>query len=196
MEPETTEDPIALLEEWLADAQRKEIPLAEAMTLATVGANGRPSARMVLYKGQSGGGLRFFTNFGSRKAEDLRACPYAALVFHWATLQRQMRIEGRVERLSDEESDAYFATRPRESQLGAWASPQSQIIGSREELERRFDELAERYADGPIPRPDQWGGYRVVPEVVEVWVGRDARLHDRYRFTRQAQGWSRVRLAP
>lgn len=196
MDPETTDDPLALLEAWIADAQSAGLALPESMTLATVGADGRPSARVVLYKGISGGGLRFFTNYRSRKGQQLDAVAYAALVFHWATLERQVRVEGVVERLSAEESDEYFATRPRDSQLGAWASPQSEVIGSREELERHLDELTERYRGGPVPRPPYWGGYRVVPETVELWSGRGGRLHDRFRFTRVEDGWMRQRLAP
>jgi pyridoxamine 5'-phosphate oxidase len=196
MQPETTADPLELLESWLREAESAGLALPESMTLATVGPDGRPSARVVLYKGLSEGGLRFFTNYQSRKGQELAQVKHAALVFHWAPLERQVRVEGTVEKLSAEESDAYFATRPRESQLGAWASPQSEPIASREELERRVEELAKRYEGGPVPRPPHWGGYRVVPERVEVWVGRGARLHDRFRFTRGAGGWSRERLAP
>lgn len=196
MQPEITADPLELLESWVEEAASAGLALPESMTLATVGADGRPSARVVLYKGLSEGGLRFFTNYQSRKGQELAHAKYAALVFHWAPLERQVRVEGTVEKLSPEESDAYFATRPRESQLGAWASPQSEPIESREELEQRVDELAKRYEGGPVPRPPHWGGYRVVPERIEVWIGRGARLHDRFRFTRAEQGWSHVRLAP
>lgn len=196
MDPETTENPILLLESWIAEAARMGQPLPEAMTLATVGVDGRPSARVVLYKGLSQGGLRFFTNYTSRKARDLEAVSYAALVFHWSVLQRQVRVEGRVEKISAEESDAYFATRPRESQLGAWASPQSAIVGSRKQLEASLEDYTARFAGQPVPRPPHWGGYRVMPERVELWVGQGGRLHDRFLFEPGPQGWARVRLAP
>lgn len=196
MDPEMTDEPLALLESWLAEARSAGLALPESMTLATVGADGRPSARVVLYKGLSEGGLRFFTNYLSRKGQQLEAVRHAALVFHWPSLERQVRVEGTVERLVAAESDEYFATRPRDSQLGAWASPQSEVIGSREELEQRLEQLTEQYRGGPVPRPPHWGGYKVMPESIEIWVGRGGRLHDRFRFDRAGAGWTRVRLAP
>ncbi len=172
------------------------MPRADAMALATVDAAGRPSLRMVLYKGASAGGLRFYTNFGSRKARDLAANPQAALLFHWQPLHRQIRVEGRVERLPDEDSDAYFASRDREHRLSAWASPQSAPIASRSELVGRMDALRARFGEGPVPRPDFWGGYRLVPDRFEFWQGRDHRLHDRLAYEREGDGWRIVRLAP
>src|SRR5690606_10176781 len=163
MDPEIIENPLLLLDAWVAEAARAGHTLPEAMTLATVSAEGRPSARVVLYKGLSRGGLTFFTNYESRKARELEATPHAAVVFHWAALQRQIRVEGYVERLSAEESDAYFATRPRDSQLGAWASPQSSVVTSRQQLEGNLEEFARRFADRPVPRPPHWGGYRLIP---------------------------------
>jgi len=196
MDPEITENPLLLLEAWMAEAARAGQPLPEAMTLATVSAEGRPSARVVLYKGLSKGGLTFFTNYESRKAQELEATPYAAAVFHWPSLQRQLRVEGPIEKLSGEESDAYFATRPRDSQLGAWASPQSRVVASRQELESMLEDVARRFPDGPVPRPPHWGGYRLIPERIEAWLGRPGRLHDRFLYAAGPEGWKRVRLAP
>jgi pyridoxamine 5'-phosphate oxidase len=196
MNPEVTKDPLALLDAWISEAESRGLVLPEAMTLATVDAQGLPSARIVLYKGRSGEGLRFFTNYESRKGRELERVPHAALVFHWGSLERQIRVDGPVEKLSAEESDAYFASRPRDSQLGAWASPQSSTIDSRDELEAAFEAVRARFGDGPVPRPPHWGGYRVVPARVEFWVGRGARIHDRYLFVRTESGWVRSRLAP
>jgi pyridoxamine 5'-phosphate oxidase len=189
-------DPIALVRRWFADAQAAGIEQPDAMTLATVGADGRPSARAVLLKGIDRRGFAFFTNYESRKARELDANPHAALVLLWIQLQRQVRVGGRVERLSPEESDAYFATRPRGSQLGAWASRQSEPLPDRAALEARWAALEERYASGVVPRPPHWGGYRVEPDEIEVWQGRANRLHDRFRYRRSADGWSRERLQP
>lgn len=190
-------DPIALVQRWFADAQASGIEQHDAMTLATATPDGRPSARAVLLKGIDARGFAFFTNYESRKAAELDANPHAALVLLWIPLQRQVRVTGRVERLSDEESDAYFATRPRGSQLGAWASAQSRPLPDRAELEERWAALDERYGGGAVPRPPHWGGYRVEPDEIEVWQGRANRLHDRFRYTRTADGgWTYARLAP
>ena len=190
-------DPIALVRRWFDDAQAFGVPQHDAMTLATATPDGRPSARAVLLKGIDARGFAFFTNYESRKARELDANPHAALVLLWIPLERQVRVTGRVERLSAEESDAYFATRPRGSQLGAWASPQSRPLPERAELEARWTALDERWAGGVVPRPPHWGGYRVEPDEVEAWQGRANRLHDRFLYTRGADGaWAHVRLAP
>jgi pyridoxamine 5'-phosphate oxidase len=190
-------DPIALVQRWFADAQASGIEQHDAMTLATATPDGRPSARAVLLKGIDARGFAFFTNYESCKARELDANPYAALVLLWIPLERQVRVSGRVERLSDEESDAYFATRPRGSQLGAWASAQSRPLPDRAALEERWAALDERYGGTAVPRPSHWGGYRVDPDEIEVWQGRASRLHDRFRYTRTADGgWTHARLAP
>jgi len=195
-EHELLPDPIALVQRWFADAQAAGIEQHDAMTLATVAPDGRPSARAVLLKGIDQRGFAFFTNYESRKGRELDATPYAALVLLWIPLQRQVRVGGRVERLSTEESDAYFATRPRGSQLGAWASRQSEPLPDRAELEARWAALEERWAGGVVPRPPHWGGYRVEPEEIELWQGRANRLHDRFRYVRSADGWAHARLQP
>ncbi|MDQ7040079.1 MAG: pyridoxamine 5'-phosphate oxidase [Rhodothermus sp.] len=195
-EAQAPEEPIALFRRWFEEAVRAELTDPNAMILATADAAGRPSARVMLLKDFDEEGFVFYTNYGSRKGRELTENPRAALVFWWAELMRQVRIEGAVEKVAAEESDAYFQTRPRESQLGAWASPQSQVIPNREVLERRVAELARRYDGREVPRPSYWGGYRVVPEVVEFWQGRPGRLHDRLRYRRTDRGWVRERLAP
>jgi pyridoxamine 5'-phosphate oxidase len=190
------EDPISTLLAWMSEAEAAGEPLPEAMTLATATKDGVPSARMVLLRGASDGDLRFFTCYESRKAGELEGNPRAALVFHWKSLTRQVRVEGRVERLSPEESDAYFATRPRGSQLSATISPQSRPIASLAELEHARDELDLRLAGKPVPRPANWGGYKIVPHTVELWIGGDHRLHDRFRYERHGAVWTMQRLAP
>jgi len=190
-------DPIALAQRWFADAQAAGIEQHDAMTLATATPEGRPSARAVLLKGIDARGFAFFTNYDSRKACELDANPRAALVLLWIPLQRQVRVTGSVARLDAEESDAYFATRPRGSQLGAWASQQSRPLPDRAELERRWEALDERYGGEAVPRPSHWGGYRVEPDEIEVWQGRANRLHDRFAYTRTPDGgWTHVRLQP
>jgi pyridoxamine 5'-phosphate oxidase len=190
-------NPLKLFELWLDEAKAAGIRLAEAMTLATATPDGRPSARLVLLKQADESGFVFFTNYNSQKARELDANSQAALVFYWPQLERQVRVEGRVERISAAESDAYFKTRPRESQLGAAASPQSEVVASRELLEERFREQEEFYEGREVDRPAHWGGYRLVPDRIEFWKGRPGRLHDRILYERQADGnWAISRLAP
>jgi pyridoxamine 5'-phosphate oxidase len=188
-------DPLDQFALWFERALA-EVPLAEAMTLATVDMSGHPDARMVLLKGFGPAGFRFFTSYESAKGAQLGASPYAALVVYWRELDRQVRARGPVERLSGEDSDAYFGTRPRDSQLGAWASPQSEPIGSRDELDARVREADGRFAGADVPRPDHWGGYVLRPETVEFWQGQVGRLHDRFRYAREGGGWRIERLAP
>ena len=188
--------PIQLLGSWLDEARAAGIPQPDAMTLATASADGAPSARIVLLRGLDDRGVVFYTNSESRKGRELLANPRAALVLHWEPLGRQVRVEGSVERVDDEESDAYFASRPLPSRLGAWASDQSRPIESREELMQRYAETAERFGDGPIPRPPHWYGFRVVPDAIEFWEHGAHRLHDRMRYTRAGSSWIAERLAP
>lgn len=190
-------DPIRQFQRWFDEADSAGLPMVEAMTLATATPEGRPSARMVLLKSVDERGFVFYTNYRSRKAQELEANACAALVFHWEPLERQVRIEGVVSRISSAESDQYFQTRPRESQIGAIASPQSEVIESREMLEQRFRELENDYRDKPIERPPHWGGYRLEPDRIEFWKGRPGRLHDRLQYEREPNGtWVRSRLAP
>lgn len=193
-------DPIALFEQWFEEARAAGEQEPEGMTLSTVGADGQPSARIVLYRGLSDGGLRFFTNGRSRKGRELAArdgvAARASLTFWFRTLARQVRVEGTVEPLSAEESDAYFRARPRGHQLGAWASEQSEAIASRAVLEQRFAEATRRFEGREVERPPHWGGYRVRPATIELWQGRDDRLHERRRFTRTADGWREELLSP
>lgn len=191
------DSPWEVFDSWFAEAVAQGEPFAEAMTLATATRDGRPSARVVLYKGTRDGGLLFFTNYESQKGIELADNPRAAAVFHWPRLWRQARVEGSVERLGPEQCDAYFHSRPRESQLGAWASPQSRVVESRAVLDAAFDHAVERFEGRPVERPPYWGGYRLVPELFEYWIGRDHRLHDRFRYDRApSSGWLQVRLAP
>ncbi len=194
-ENDLANEPTAQLRAWLADA-RGVAPLPEAMTLATVGADGRPSARIVLLRGIDERGIAFFTNRTSRKGEELRRNPRAALVLHWWQLGRQVRIEGTVEEVSPHESAEYWSGRPRASQLAAWASPQSRPIADRSELHARVAEAETLFGQDDVPLPPFWGGYRVVPESVEFWTHHDDRLHDRIRYSRTPDGWRRERLAP
>jgi len=188
-------EPLAPFRRWLDEAWKGE-PNAHAMTLATTTPDGRPSARAVLLKGLDERGFVFYTNLESRKSKELFANPHAALCFLWKSLNRQVRIEGIVEMVGDEEADAYFASRPRDSQIGAWASDQSQPLASRAELERRVDEFSRRFGEGEVPRPPYWSGFRVVPQRVEFWQERPSRLHDRILFIREGDAWRRERLFP
>jgi pyridoxamine 5'-phosphate oxidase len=193
---ETPPDPVARVAALLAKAREVEPHDATAMTLATIDARGRPAARLVLLKGVDARGFVFFTNRESRKGRDLARSPFAALCIHWPASQQQVRVEGRVELASDAESDDYFQTRPRESQLGAWASRQSEPLASREELLARVAEVAARFP-GAVPRPPQWGGYRLVPDRIEIWFAGPARLHDRFEYQRAEDGsWTMTRLNP
>lgn len=195
-EQDVENDPLALFERWFRDARRAGLFLPESMILATSTPDGSPSARTMLLKGFDERGFRFFTNYESRKGRELARNDRAALVFLWGILQRQVRIAGRVERLSEAESREYFATRPRGSQLGAWASNQSSVIPNRGALDARFREHEERFRGSEVPLPPYWGGYRLVPRTIEFWQGRANRLHDRLLFTREDRGWSVSRLAP
>lgn len=189
-------DPVAQLRSWLADAERAGIQLHDAMALATADAAGRPAVRHVLLKGLDERGLAFFTNRRSRKGRHLAENPHAAVVFLWRELHRQASALGTVAPISDEESLAYFRTRPREARLGAWASKQSAPAGSRDELDDAYREMAERFPQEDVPLPPSWGGYRLVPEEFEFWKGRRHRLHDRFRYVRTGKGWQLERLNP
>lgn len=187
-------DPIEQFADWYAGAEA-ETPLPDAVCLATVDGEGAPDARMVLLKDFAAEGFRFHTNYSSPKAEQLEHAGLAALVFYWRELDRQVRVRGRVERLDPAESDRYFATRPRERQLSAWASPQSRVLRDRAELDRLVMEVERRF-QGEVPRPEGWGGYLLRPDVVEFWQGQVGRLHDRFRYSREDRGWRIERLAP
>ena len=189
------DDPIAQFRDWYERAER-EVPLAHAMTLATVHPDGGPDARMVLLKGFGPEAFRFFTNFNSAKARQLDKVPRAALVLYWRELDRQVRVRGPVARLSEADSDEYFASRPRDSQIGAWASPQSEPLPDRETLDARVEEVEKRFSGGTVPRPPFWGGYALRPEEIEFWQGQAGRLHDRFLYSREGDDWRLDRLAP
>jgi pyridoxamine 5'-phosphate oxidase len=189
-------DPLDLFRRWYAAAERSGIAHPEAMALGTATPDGVPAVRMVLLKGVDERGFTFFTNYESRKGLELRDNPRAALTFYWAVLERQVRVEGTVSRLTEEESSAYFRSRPRGSRIGAWASRQSDVLETREVLERRVREYEARFSEGEVPLPPFWGGYRVAPAHIEFWQGRVNRLHDRLLFERTATGWTSARLYP
>jgi pyridoxamine 5'-phosphate oxidase len=192
-------DPMVQFRRWFEDAEAEGIHLANAMALATADAEGRPAARHVLLRGFDERGFVFYTNLESRKAHHLAQNPHAAFVLLWKELDRQVSVTGNVERTTEAESDVYFATRPREAQIGAWASRQSTVLGSRDELMRRYFEADAAYPEGDVPRPPFWGGYRITPQTVEFWQARAFRLHDRFRYSRdpgQPTGWRLERLSP
>lgn len=196
LESQAPDEPFSLFATWFEQAVEIETTEANAMMLATVDDAGQPHLRTLLLKGVDQHGFVFFSNYQSAKGEQLRTHPRAAMTFWWHDLERQVRIEGATERISDEESDAYYHSRPLGSRLGAWASPQSQIIDGREVLQRNLEELEAKYAEQPPPRPPYWGGYRLKPESVEFWQGRPSRLHDRLRYRLKDAIWQRERLAP
>ncbi len=189
-------DPLVQFHKWFDDARRAELPEPNAMTLATATPGGVPSARMVLLKAADERGFTFFTDYRSRKGQELEANPHAALVFFWGELERQVRITGTVSRVSREETEAYFRTRPRESRLGAWSSHQSTVLAGRETLEARLREVAARHPGDEVPTPPHWGGYLLKPDALEFWQGRESRLHDRVRYQREAGSWRIERLSP
>ena len=194
-EKDAVPEPLKQFERWFDDAVKSKLPLPNCMTLATATAAGRPTARAVLLKGVDVRGFVFFTNYVSRKARELAANPHACLLFTWEELERQVRIEGAIEKVSDAESDDYYSSRPLGSRLGAWASPQSAVLPDRKTLEAKLVEVTQRYGEQP-PRPPEWGGYRVLPQAIEFWQGRQDRLHDRLLYTKQGSGWKIERLAP
>jgi pyridoxamine 5'-phosphate oxidase len=195
-ESRAADEPFAQFRRWIGDALASDVIEPNAMTLATVDAGGTPAARIVLLRGWDERGFVFFTNYESNKGHELAANPVAALVFFWGKLERQVRINGRVEILRADESDAYFAKRPRGSRVSAWASPQSQVIRGRDVLEAGMEEIERRFAGADVPRPPFWGGYRVIPGRIEFWQGRPDRAHDRICYSTAAGGWIRERLAP
>jgi pyridoxamine 5'-phosphate oxidase len=196
-ENQVEENPFRQFDRWWDEAVKAEIDEVNAMTLSTVSSDGKPTARIVLLKGYDDYGFVFFTNYESKKGKDLLLNPYASLLFFWKELERQVRIEGTCEKVSEAESDQYFYSRPEGSQIGAWASPQSQVISSRDVLDSNLAELEKRFRDTPVTRPPHWGGYRIKPNTMEFWQGRPSRLHDRIAYSRDSSGdWKFARLAP
>lgn len=190
------DDPLVFFAKWFMEAQAAEVLEVNAMTLATVDEQHKPHARIVLLKGLDEQGFVFYTNYDSAKGHQLDACPHAAIVFFWQELERQVRIEGTVARVSEDESDAYFNSRPEGSKLGAWASPQSQMISDRSVLDTNYEAYKAQFANADIPRPKHWGGYRVIPKKIEFWQGRSSRMHDRIVFERNGSNWLSYRVAP
>lgn len=195
-EADLTPDPLELFSRWFDEVRAAGVLEPNAMVLATAAVDGQPSARTVLLKGVADHGFVFFTNYESRKAAELGANPHCSLLFGWYELQRQVRVEGSASRIPREETEAYFATRPRDSQLGAWASAQSTVVGSRADLDAAYDAVERRFDGREVPAPPHWGGYLVTPEVVEFWQGRRSRMHDRITYRREGRGWGWQRLAP
>jgi pyridoxamine 5'-phosphate oxidase len=196
LETEANPNPIAQFQSWFAAAVAAQLPEPNAMTIATATPDGMPSARVVLLKDVDDRGFVFFTNYNSHKGQELMANPQAAIVFLWKELERQVRIQGRVEKIAPAESDAYFYSRPPGSRLGAWASNQSEVVASREVLDQQLADLEAKYANQEIPRPEHWGGFRVMPTMIEFWQGRSSRLHDRLRYRRIGEAWVIDRLSP
>lgn len=195
-EEDLAPEPVAMFRGWLHDATTAGLHEPNAMVVASSAPDGTPAARLVLLKGLDQRGFVFFTNYASRKGAELDANPACALLFPWHDLERQVRVEGRAERLSEVENSRYFASRPRASQIGAWASPQSEVVSSRDDLDARYAETSARFGDGEVALPPTWGGYVVAPAVVEFWQGRRGRMHDRLRYVREDDGWRTERLAP
>ena len=193
---ELPDQPLELFQRWFGQAQSMAQPMPEAMTLATANGEGQPAARMVLLKGADAKGFTFFTNYQSAKSDDLGENPKAALVFWWETIRKQVRVRGTVEKVSEEESDRYFSSRNRKSQLGAWSSTQSQVIADRGFLDDRFASFSVKFQDKDVPRPAFWGGFRVIPQTIEFWSECPHRLHDRFRYRRTSDGWRLERLSP
>ena len=194
--PHTEENPINQFRTWFEEARKAKVPEPSAMTLSTVDGKGKPSARIVLLKDITEHSLVFFTNYNSRKGKEIEENPFAALTFFWPDLERQVRVEGKLQKVDEQVSDAYFSSRPRASQIGAWASPQSEEVANRGILEIRERDYIEKFANKEVPRPQHWGGYELIPDQFEFWQGRRSRLHDRIIYLKEPNGWTRKRLAP